>query len=210
MTGLIAGGANVLVFTTGRGSVLGLKPTPWIKVATNTPMYERMIDDMDLDAGPILEGEPVESVGRRLFEHDPGRGQRQADQERAATASARRSSRHGRSGPRSEPAIPPACDRLPRSPLAAVVPRRRAAQLPEGRYHPGYLLWRALPEVVPGVKLRDSFLGQGIANLSHVENLAQRLPIVLAAAFIAAAAIAVGRDHRAGRLASRLGTIAAR
>jgi altronate hydrolase len=67
-TGLVAGGANVLVFTTGRGSVLGLKPTPCIKVATNTPMYERMIDDMDLDAGPILEGEPVESVGRRLFE----------------------------------------------------------------------------------------------------------------------------------------------
>ena len=48
--------------------MLGLKPTPCIKVATNTPMYERMIDDMDLDAGPILEGEPVESVGRRLFE----------------------------------------------------------------------------------------------------------------------------------------------
>jgi altronate hydrolase len=67
-TGLIAGGANVLVFTTGRGSVLGLKPTPCIKLATNTPMYERMVDDMDLDAGPILEGEPVESVGRRLFD----------------------------------------------------------------------------------------------------------------------------------------------
>jgi altronate hydrolase len=67
-TGLIASGANVLVFTTGRGSVLGLKPTPCIKVATNTPMYEQMIDDMDLDAGPILAGEPVESVGRRLFD----------------------------------------------------------------------------------------------------------------------------------------------
>lgn len=67
-TGLVAGGANVLVFTTGRGSVLGLKPTPCIKVSTNTPMYERMADDMDLDAGPILEGEPVESVGRRLFD----------------------------------------------------------------------------------------------------------------------------------------------
>jgi altronate hydrolase len=67
-TGLVAGGANVLVFTTGRGSVLGLKPTPCIKVATNTPVYERMIDDMDLNAGTILEGESVESVGRRLFE----------------------------------------------------------------------------------------------------------------------------------------------
>ena len=67
-TGLVAGGSNVLVFTTGRGSVLGLKPTPCIKVATNTPMFERMSDDMDLNAGTILEGEPVEAAGRRLFE----------------------------------------------------------------------------------------------------------------------------------------------
>jgi altronate hydrolase len=67
-TGLVASGANVLVFTTGRGSVLGLKPAPCIKLATNTPMYDRMSDDMDMDAGTILEGEPVESVGRRLFE----------------------------------------------------------------------------------------------------------------------------------------------
>ena len=67
-TGLVAGGANVLVFTTGRGSVLGLKPTPCLKVATNTPMFETMRDDMDFDAGTILAGEPVEVVGRRLFE----------------------------------------------------------------------------------------------------------------------------------------------
>jgi altronate hydrolase len=67
-TGLVAGGANVLVFTTGRGSVLGLKPTPCIKLATNTPMYEKMIDDMDIDAGTILDGESVEDAGRRLFE----------------------------------------------------------------------------------------------------------------------------------------------
>jgi altronate hydrolase len=67
-TGLVAGGANVLVFTTGRGSVLGLKPTPCIKVATNTPMFERMSDDMDLNAGTILEGEPVEAAGRRIFD----------------------------------------------------------------------------------------------------------------------------------------------
>ncbi|QEH38158.1 Altronate dehydratase [Aquisphaera giovannonii] len=67
-TGLVASGANVLVFTTGRGSVLGLRPTPCIKLATNTPMYERMADDMDMDAGTILDGEPVEAVGRRLFD----------------------------------------------------------------------------------------------------------------------------------------------
>ncbi len=68
MTGIVAGGANVLVFTTGRGSVFGCKPAPSIKVATNTPMYEHMIDDMDIDAGVILSGTPVEEVGRRIFE----------------------------------------------------------------------------------------------------------------------------------------------
>ena len=67
-TGLVAGGANVLVFTTGRGSVLGLKPTPCIKVATNSPMFDRMADDMDLNTGTVLEGESVESAGRRIFE----------------------------------------------------------------------------------------------------------------------------------------------
>jgi altronate hydrolase len=67
-TGLVAGGANVLVFTTGRGSVLGLRPTPCIKVTTNTPLFKRMPDDMDFDAGTILAGESVESVGRRMFD----------------------------------------------------------------------------------------------------------------------------------------------
>ncbi|MFO0969506.1 MAG: altronate dehydratase family protein [Gemmataceae bacterium] len=68
MTGIVAGGANVLVFTTGRGSVFGCKPAPSIKIATNTPMYQHMIDDMDIDAGVILEGTPVEEVGRQIFE----------------------------------------------------------------------------------------------------------------------------------------------
>jgi altronate hydrolase len=68
MTGLVAGGANVLVFTTGRGSVFGCKPAPSIKVATNTPMYEHMIGDMDVNAGVILSGTPVEEVGRQIFE----------------------------------------------------------------------------------------------------------------------------------------------
>lgn len=68
MTGIVAGGANVLVFTTGRGSVFGCKPAPSIKVATNTPMYEHMIDDMDVNAGVILNGTPVEEVGRQIFE----------------------------------------------------------------------------------------------------------------------------------------------
>ncbi len=68
MTGIVAGGANVCVFTTGRGSVFGCKPAPSIKVATNTPIYQHMIDDMDIDAGRILAGVPVEDVGREIFE----------------------------------------------------------------------------------------------------------------------------------------------
>jgi altronate hydrolase len=68
VTGLIAGGANVVVFTTGRGSCFGCKPTPSIKVATNTPLYERMTDDMDINAGRILEGVSIEEVGREIFE----------------------------------------------------------------------------------------------------------------------------------------------
>ncbi|HMO36220.1 MAG TPA: UxaA family hydrolase, partial [Gemmatales bacterium] len=68
MTGIVAGGANVLVFTTGRGSVFGCKPTPSIKVATNTAIYQHMLDDMDIDAGIILRGESVELVGQLIFE----------------------------------------------------------------------------------------------------------------------------------------------
>ncbi len=68
MTGVVAGGANVCVFTTGRGSVYGCKPAPCLKVATNTPLYERMESDMDINAGPILDGVPVEKVGQQIFE----------------------------------------------------------------------------------------------------------------------------------------------
>jgi altronate hydrolase len=69
MTGLVAGGCNIGVFTTGRGSVYGCKPTPCIKVAAHTPLYNWMEEDMDLNAGTILEGtETVEQVGMRLFE----------------------------------------------------------------------------------------------------------------------------------------------
>jgi altronate hydrolase len=68
VTGMVAGGANVVCFTTGRGSCFGCKPTPSIKIATNTPMYERLTDDMDLNAGVVLEGAPVAEVGRQIFE----------------------------------------------------------------------------------------------------------------------------------------------
>jgi len=69
MTGLVAGGCNIGVFTTGRGSVYGCKPAPCIKVATNTPLYQWMEEDMDLNAGTIIDGiETVDQVGRRIFE----------------------------------------------------------------------------------------------------------------------------------------------
>jgi len=68
MTGIVAGGANVLVFTTGRGSVFGCKPAPSIKVATNTPLFQHMSGDMDIDAGVILAGVPVAEVGEEIFE----------------------------------------------------------------------------------------------------------------------------------------------
>lgn len=69
MTGLVCGGCNVGVFTTGRGSVYGCKPAPCIKIATNTLMYQRMSDDMDINAGTILDGtETIQQVGQRIFE----------------------------------------------------------------------------------------------------------------------------------------------
>jgi len=69
MTGLVCGGCNIGVFTTGRGSVYGCKPSPCIKVASNTALFERMPDDMDINAGTILDGtETLEQVGRRIFE----------------------------------------------------------------------------------------------------------------------------------------------
>ena len=68
ITGLGAGGCNLLVFTTGRGSCLGFKPSPVLKIATNTPMYTRMEEDMDLDAGVILNGVSIPDVGAQIFE----------------------------------------------------------------------------------------------------------------------------------------------
>ncbi len=68
-TAQVAGGANVMVFTTDRGSAFGCKPTPSIKLAGSTGLFERMPDDMDLNAGTILDGtETVEQVGARIFE----------------------------------------------------------------------------------------------------------------------------------------------
>lgn len=68
-TGMVAGGAQLLAFTTGRGSAFGCKPVPSMKLATNSVIYQHMIDDMDFDCGPIVDdGVPVQEMGRRIFE----------------------------------------------------------------------------------------------------------------------------------------------
>jgi altronate dehydratase large subunit len=69
VTGMVAGGAQVVVFTTGRGSPTGCPIAPVIKVASNSAMFRKMADDMDVNAGTILEsGESLASVGRRIFD----------------------------------------------------------------------------------------------------------------------------------------------
>jgi len=69
VTGMVAGGANVVCFTTGRGSAFGCKPVPSLKLATNTPLFRAMTDDMDLNCGAIADGDlDVEEMGRRIFD----------------------------------------------------------------------------------------------------------------------------------------------
>ena len=69
VTGMVAGGANVVCFTTGRGSVFGSKPAPCLKLATNSVTYEHMSEDMDVNCGAIVDGTTsVEACGREIFE----------------------------------------------------------------------------------------------------------------------------------------------
>jgi len=69
VTGQVASGANLIAFTTGRGSVSGYKPVPGIKIATNTEMFDRMSEDMDINCGDILDrGVTLEAKGREIFE----------------------------------------------------------------------------------------------------------------------------------------------
>ncbi len=69
LTGLAAGGCNLICFTTGRGSAIGFPTIPVVKVATNTSMYKRMSDNMDINAGRIADGEEsVQSIGREIFD----------------------------------------------------------------------------------------------------------------------------------------------
>ena len=67
-TGQVAGGSNVMCFTTGRGSAFGCKPTPSIKLATNSDMYRRMSEDMDINCGDILDGVSIAEKGQQIFD----------------------------------------------------------------------------------------------------------------------------------------------
>ena len=68
--GLVGAGATVVVFTTGRGTTIGNAITPVIKLASNTPIFERMSNDLDLSAGGVIDGtETIDEVGQRVFAH---------------------------------------------------------------------------------------------------------------------------------------------
>ena len=69
VTGQVASGANIICFTTGRGSCFGFKPAPSIKIATNTNMYNKLEEDMDINAGTIMDSEKtIEQIGEEIFE----------------------------------------------------------------------------------------------------------------------------------------------
>ncbi len=67
-TGQVASGANIICFTTGRGSCFGCKPVPSLKLATNTIMFNKMSEDMDMNCGTVIDGEEtLEQAGQRIF-----------------------------------------------------------------------------------------------------------------------------------------------
>jgi len=67
-TGQVAGGANMICFTTGRGSAYGCKPSPSLKLATNTPLFVHQEEDMDINCGTIIDGtETIPQAGERFF-----------------------------------------------------------------------------------------------------------------------------------------------
>ena len=69
VTGMVAGGANLICFTTGRGSVFGSRPVPTVKLATNSSLATRMAGDIDLDCSPVVEaGVPLEEMGRQVYD----------------------------------------------------------------------------------------------------------------------------------------------
>jgi altronate hydrolase len=84
VTGMVAGGATLVCFTTGRGSVFGSRPVPTVKIASNAEMARRMAGDIDLDCSPVVEqGLPLEEMGRRVYDLllDVASGRRSASEE---------------------------------------------------------------------------------------------------------------------------------
>src|SRR5699024_7240479 len=69
VTGQVAGGCNVVTFTTGRGSAFGFKPAPSIKIATNSALYAKQEPDMDINAGKMVDGTSLEEMGEEILEH---------------------------------------------------------------------------------------------------------------------------------------------
>lgn len=82
-TGQVASGANLIVFTTGRGSAFGFKPSPSIKLSSNTEIYRRMTDDIDIDCGSISAGAPVDGKGEEILAYmlDIASGRRSKSEE---------------------------------------------------------------------------------------------------------------------------------
>lgn len=68
VTGQVASGANVVCFTTGRGSAFGHKPVPSLKLASNTALYNRMTGDIDINCGKVIEGGSLDASGAEIFE----------------------------------------------------------------------------------------------------------------------------------------------
>ncbi|MEV6373518.1 UxaA family hydrolase [Micromonospora musae] len=84
VTGMVAGGANLICFTTGRGSVFGSRPVPTVKLGTNAELANRMAADIDLDCSPVVEqGVPLEEMGRQVYDLllDVASGRRSASEE---------------------------------------------------------------------------------------------------------------------------------
>ena len=67
VTGQVASGANIVAFTTGRGSAFGYKPVPSVKLATNSELYAAMTEDMDINCGDMIDGVSVGDKGREIF-----------------------------------------------------------------------------------------------------------------------------------------------
>jgi altronate hydrolase len=68
-TGQVGGGANLICFTTGRGSAYGCAPSPSLKLATNSALWQRQQEDMDINCGGIVDGKAsIDEMGQRIFE----------------------------------------------------------------------------------------------------------------------------------------------